>query len=360
MLVDEAIVHVRSGRGGDGVAHFRREKFIPKGGPDGGDGGDGGDVVLVADAHLDTLLSFVHQPHRRASDGEPGSGSDCHGRKGADCVVPVPLGTLIFDEADGALIADLSDPGVRLVVARGGRGGLGNLHFKSSTNQAPRECTAGGPAIERTLRLELKLIADIGIVGLPNAGKSTLLRATSRATPKVAAYPFTTLTPQVGVAELVGDRRLVLADIPGLIEGAAAGAGLGHDFLRHIERTRALLHLVDVAPLDGSDPAENYRTVRGELAGYSAELSTKPELVVLNKIDLVPDEERSERIAAIAKAIGLAGEPCVISGAARENIAAMLERCWTIAEKRTHRRWGEADPGAGERTGALSGRHPRP
>lgn len=340
MLVDSAIVFVRSGRGGDGSPSFRREKYIPKGGPDGGDGGDGGDVILVADAHQDTLLSFVHQPHRRATAGENGTRKQCSGSRGLDCIVQVPLGTLVYDEANGELIADMSTAGERLLVAKGGKGGLGNVHFKSSTHQSPREFTTGGEPVERRLRLELKLIADIGIIGLPNAGKSTLLRAVSAATPKVADYPFTTLTPQVGVADLDSDRRLVMADIPGLIAGAAQGAGLGHDFLRHIERTRALLHLVDVAPIDGSDPIENYRTIRAELAEYSPELAAKQELVVFNKLDLVPAAERAARVRELAAAIGVEGAPVATSGAAREGLAPMLERCWKLAEKRAITTWG--------------------
>lgn len=339
MLIDSAIIHVRSGQGGNGSSHFRRAKYIPKGGPDGGDGGKGGDVVLIADPHMDTLLSFAHQPHRRATPGEHGGGADCFGRAGEDCVANVPLGTLVFDDASGELLADLSTPGERLVVAKGGRGGLGNLNFKSATNQAPRESTQGEPAVERTLRLELKLIADVGIIGKPNAGKSTLLRAVSRATPKVADYPFTTLVPQVGVAELSDDRRLVMADIPGLIEGAAGGAGLGHDFLRHIERTRALLHLLDILPVDGSDPVENHRAIRAELAEYSPELMEKPELVVLNKLDLVPEEDRAARITEIQIALGLAEPPLGISAAAREGVVAVLERCWAMAKDRPVRVW---------------------
>jgi len=254
---------------------------------------------------------------------------------------------LVFDEGTGELIADLSTPDARVVVAKGGRGGLGNLHFKSSTNQAPREFTPGEPAVERTLRLELKLIADIGIVGKPNAGKSTLLRAISRATPKVAEYPFTTLVPQVGVADLGQERRLVFADIPGLIEGAAQGAGLGHDFLRHIERTRAVVHLLDVAPIDGSDPVENYLAIRAELAEYSEELAEKPELLVLNKVDLLPPEEQAHRAAEILAALGIDGEPLLVSAAARQGVLPMLEACWALTRSRQLRTWS-----AGERTAA--------
>lgn len=350
MLVDHAIVHVRSGRGGDGSPSLRREKYIPKGGPDGGDGGDGGDVIFVADPHEDTLLGFINQPHRRATAGEGGSRKKCSGSRGEDCIVTVPVGTLVFDDANGELVADMSEPGQRVLVAKGGRGGLGNVHFKSSTHQTPREFTEGGEAVERKLRLELKLIADIGIVGLPNAGKSTLLRAISHATPKVADYPFTTLTPQVGVVDLPtsrgSDRRLVMADIPGLIEGAAHGAGLGHDFLRHIERTRALVHLVDVAPIDGSDPATNYRTIRAELAEYSPELASKPELLVFSKVDLVPETERGRRLREVAASIashqGTDIDPLAISAATRQGLDAMLERCWALVEKRTIKTWATA------------------
>jgi GTP-binding protein len=348
MLVDSALVYVRSGRGGNGSSHFRRAKYIPKGGPDGGDGGDGGDVVFIADPHSDTLLSFVHEPHRRAQDGEGGSGSDCFGRRGADCVVRVPIGTLIFDHTSGELVADLSSPESRIVVAKGGRGGLGNLRFKSSTNQAPREFTPGESAIERTLRLELKLIADIGIVGKPNAGKSTLLRAISRATPKVADYPFTTLVPQVGVADLGEERRLVFADIPGLIEGAAQGAGLGHDFLRHIERTRALVHLLDIEPIDGSDPVANYRAIREELAEYSQELAEKPELVVLNKADLLPAAARKGRAEEIRSALRLDGTPLLVSAAARQGMEPMLEACWVLTRSRQLRTWSTGEGPAEE------------
>ncbi len=339
MLVDETVVYVRSGRGGNGSPHLRRAKYIPKGGPDGGDGGDGGDVVFVADPHTDTLIGLAHQPHRRARDGENGTGSDCYGRAGSDEMVQVPTGTLVYDAESGELIADMDEDGRSVVVAKGGKGGLGNLHFKSSTNQTPREWTPGGEAIERTLRLELKLIADIGIVGLPNAGKSTLLRAITRATPKVADYPFTTLTPQVGVADLTDDRRLIMADIPGLIEGAAEGAGLGHDFLKHIERTRAILHLIDLAPLDGSSPADNYRTIRAELAEYSVELAEKPELIVFNKLDLLPLDERDALIEELAGAIAMTEPHCAISAGARENIPALLERCWVLAAKRPRKTW---------------------
>ncbi len=290
VLIDQATIYVRAGRGGNGAVSFRREKYIPKGGPDGGNGGAGGDVVVVGDPQLDTLVSFTARPHHRAEHGESGTGRSMTGADGADVVLRVPLGTIVIHKTTNELVADISQRGQRAIVAHGGAGGLGNEHFKGPTNQAPRESTPGEPGEEKTLQLELKLIADVGLIGLPNAGKSTLLRAISRATPKVADYPFTTVQPNLGIAELSGERRIVFADIPGLVEGAAKGAGLGHDFLRHIERTRLLVHLIDIAPLDGSDPVRNYEMIRNELFEYSVPLAEKPEIIVFNKIDLVPDE----------------------------------------------------------------------
>ena len=331
MLVDRARIFVRSGKGGDGCMSFRREKYIPKGGPNGGDGGDGGSVILVGDDSIDTLLPLTHRPHYRASHGIQGKGSQLHGANGDDCIVKVPLGTLVTDEASGELLADIAVHNQELVVAKGGRGGWGNEHFKSATNQTPRETTNGQPIEEHTLRLELKLIADIGLVGMPNAGKSTLLSAISAARPKVADYPFTTLHPHLGIAELDMNRRLVVADIPGLIEGAADGAGLGHRFLKHIERTGALLHLVDVAPIDGSDPVMNYNTIRGELLQYSKELASKKELIVLNKIDLLPPDERDDVIGSIAEALNL--DPVITcSSATREGMTLVLEHCWILTK----------------------------
>jgi len=311
---------------------FRREKYIPKGGPNGGDGGDGGDVVLVGDRSVGTLLPLTHRPHYRAGHGIQGKGSQMHGANGDDKIVKVPLGTLVTDEASGDLLADISIEGQELVVAKGGKGGWGNEHFKSATNQAPQETTSGEPIEEHILRLELKLIADIGLVGMPNAGKSTLLSAISAARPKVAEYPFTTLHPHLGIAELDINRRLIMADIPGLIEGAADGAGLGHRFLKHIERTGALLHLVEVMPVDGSDPVSNYRAIREELERYSSELAAKDEIVVLNKVDLLPPDERDAILATIASELGL--DPVITcSGATREGIRDVLEHCWTLAKK---------------------------
>ncbi len=333
MFIDRATIFVRSGKGGNGCASLRREKYVPKGGPDGGDGGKGGDVVLRGDSSLTTLLPVTLRPHYRAQSGGPGMGKSMHGADGSDLVVAVPLGTLVFDAESGDLLADISGQDEQFVPVHGGRGGLGNEHFKSATNQTPREATPGEPAQDRVLRLELKLLADVGLIGLPNAGKSTLLSVISRARPKVAAYPFTTRYPHLGIAILAEDRRLVIADIPGLIRGAAAGAGLGHEFLRHIERTRLLIHLLDIAPLDDSDPVQNYRIVREELGEYAAGLLEKPEVIVFNKIDLVPAAERSARVAALTQQLVSRDpetRPLVISGATGEGVGEMLEACWNL------------------------------
>ena len=330
MLIDEARIFVRSGKGGNGCVSLRREKFVPKGGPDGGDGGRGGDVILVADQHLDTLLPFRHAPHHFAKNGQQGSSSSRHGADGADCRVTVPLGTLVRCEDSGELIADISEPGMEVLVAKGGKGGFGNEHFKSATNQTPRTATDGGESVERTLLLELKLIADVGLLGMPNAGKSTLLAAVSRARPKIADYPFTTLTPQPGIAELSGDRRIVIADIPGLIAGAAAGAGLGLEFLRHVERTHLLVHLVDALPPDGGSPAAHYQAIRRELEEFDVDLTGKPELIALSKIDLIPEEDRDGLRAAFAAAISKAPEEVfLISSATHEGLEPLLEAAWS-------------------------------
>ncbi len=332
---------MKSGKGGDGCVSLRREKYVPKGGPDGGDGGKGGDIVLVVDRNLDTLLGLTSSPHFFADNGRPGKGRSMHGADAGIVLVPLPPGTLVFDKNSGQQLADVSSPDDRIVVARGGRGGFGNEHFKSATNQTPRDATPGAPCEQRTLRLELKLIADIGLVGKPNAGKSTLLAAVSRATPKIADYPFTTRSPSLGITELGGERRLVIADIPGLIDGAAEGAGLGHEFLRHIERTTALVHLLDIAPVDGSDPVDAYKAIRRELADYSPQLAAKPEIVAINKIDLVPDTQRRAVVERIVAAIGGPGpgKPLVISGATGEGIRELLEACWDAAEKSDPAGW---------------------
>jgi len=336
MLVDQARVVIRSGKGGDGCSHMRREKCIPKGGPDGGDGGHGGDVVMWVDPHLDTLLEFRFQGHFFAEDGEKGTAKNCAGAAGADKLIAVPAGTLVYDLHTDAFIADMTEHGSRVVVAAGGRGGLGNERFKSSTHQAPTERTLGEPAIERELRLELKLLADLGLVGLPNAGKSTMLSSLTRAEAKIGAYPFTTLSPQLGIAELPGSRRLVVADLPGLIEGAAEGAGLGHEFLRHIERTKVIVHVLDIAPLDGSDPVENAEIIRGELQAFSPELANKPELLVFNKIDLVPEAERTKLVNKIANGLRVPkARRIAVSGATGEGLREMLEACWKLTDRAT-------------------------
>ncbi len=330
MFVDEAVIHVQAGDGGAGCVSFRREKYIPKGGPEGGDGGNGGSVVLVADSSKDTLLDFSGRHHWRAPRGEAGMGKKMAGHNGEDLVIQVPPGTLVYDANHGILIADLDAPEKRVVIARGGRGGRGNWHFKSSTNQTPRYAEPGTEGQERHLRLELKLIADVGLVGMPNAGKSTLLRAVSAARPKVADYPFTTLDPQLGIVELIGDRRMVFADIPGLIEGAQHGAGLGHAFLRHVERTKVIVHLIDLFPMDGSDPVENYRTIRGELESFSPKLASKREIIAANKIDLATDGD--EAFNRLRRELS-DKEIHAISGVSRLGVERLLETLWTILKE---------------------------
>jgi GTPase len=306
-FVDEATIDVKAGDGGNGAVSFRREKFIPKGGPDGGDGGDGGGVYLVADAGLNTLADFRYDRRFRAQRGENGSGRNCTGKSGEDLEVRVPAGTLVYDEETGELLGDLVSAEQRLLVARGGFHGIGNARYKSSTNRAPRQSKPGTPGEQRTLRLELKLLADVGLLGKPNAGKSTLIRAISSARPKVADYPFTTLYPNLGVVRVAAHRSFVVADIPGLIEGAAEGAGLGIQFLKHLSRTGLLLHLVDVAPPDGSDPVDDVHTIVNELAKFSAELGERERWLVLNKVDLLPDDEREGRCRSIVERLDWRG-----------------------------------------------------
>lgn len=289
-FIDEASISVEAGKGGAGCLSFRREKYVAKGGPDGGDGGDGGSVWLVADGALNTLVDFRYQPRYRAKNGQPGSGRNKTGSAGEDLLVKVPVGTTVIDEGTREVLGDLLLHGARLKVAAAGYRGLGNTRFKSSTNRAPRKTTPGTPGEQRKLRLQLKLIADVGLLGLPNAGKSTLLSRVSASKPKIADYPFTTLVPSLGVVGGDSDRSLVMADIPGLIEGAAEGAGLGTRFLRHVARTRVLLHLVDVAPLDESDPLANVELIENELLSYSAAFAERPVLIVLNKLDLLTQE----------------------------------------------------------------------
>ncbi len=290
-FVDEAEITVEAGKGGNGCMSFRREKFIPKGGPDGGDGGDGGSVYLLGDSNLNTLVDFRFQRRYRAQSGQGGMGSNCTGRAGEDLVVRVPVGTSIVDKYTDELIADIAGHGQKVLVAKGGFHGLGNTRFKSSTNRSPTKATKGTEGEVRTLQLQLKVIADVGLLGMPNAGKSTLLRAVSAARPKVANYPFTTLVPGLGVVRIELERSFVMADIPGLIEGASEGAGLGFRFLKHLSRTRLLLHMIDAAPLDDSDPVEQARAIVDELAGFSPTLAQKERWLVLNKTDMVDDEQ---------------------------------------------------------------------
>ena len=337
-FVDEAEIRVYAGKGGDGALSFRREKFVPFGGPDGGDGGHGGSIYLVADAGLNTLADFRFTKDFRAQVGQAGQGRQCSGRAGEDLVIPVPLGTVVRDADTEELIGDLTAAGQRLLVAQGGRGGLGNTHFKSSTNRAPRRTVPGSPGETRELRLELQVLADVGLLGLPNAGKSTFLRAVSQARPKVADYPFTTLHPQLGVVQVEAHRSFVIADIPGLIEGAHAGAGLGIQFLKHLARTRILLHLVDVAPLDeGVDPAADAKTIVRELKAFSPELATRERWLVLNKIDLLPPSERDARKAKIVRTLRHKGpvfEVAAINGAGcRPLVGALMDRLETLKQE---------------------------
>jgi GTP-binding protein len=297
MFVDRVTIDVEAGRGGNGCVSFRREKYVPRGGPDGGDGGDGGSIIMVAEPGVDSLAALAHRKQWRAERGEHGRGSNCHGRSAEDMVIRVPPGTVIFDADHGHILKDLAALGEQVVVAHGGKGGKGNTRFKSATNQVPRESTPGGQGESRRLTLELKVIADVGLVGKPNAGKSTLLSRVSRARPEIADYPFTTKTPQLGIVQLDLDRSLVMADIPGLIEGAHAGAGLGHEFLRHIERTRVLIHLVEPMPMDGSDPVENYRAIRSELVQYGHCLADRPEIIAVSKAELNGADAVQKRLA---------------------------------------------------------------
>ena len=353
-LVDEADILVKAGNGGNGGVSFRREKFIPKGGPDGGDGGNGGSVWLVADENLNTLVDFRHERRFRAERGQDGMGRQMYGKGGQDLEIRVPVGTVVTNLATEEVIVDLVRHGQRFKVAQGGRGGLGNMHFKSSTNRAPRRATPGTEGDERELRLELKLLADVGMLGFPNAGKSTFIRAVSAATPRVADYPFTTLYPSLGVVSIERDRSFVVADIPGLIEGAAEGAGLGVTFLKHVQRTRILLHVVDAAPFEmDCDPVETIvaevRTIEGELARFDPALLEKPRWLLLNKIDLLPEDEREERVAAVLAALEWEAPAFAISAIAKEGTRAvclrLMEALDTIrAEAREAQAVAEAAP----------------
>ncbi|MFO1424572.1 MAG: GTPase ObgE [Candidatus Competibacteraceae bacterium] len=347
-FVDEVTIRVEAGDGGDGCVNFRREKYIPFGGPDGGDGGDGGSVWLQADPELNTLADYRFTRRFRAEHGQKGMGANCTGRSGADLTVVVPVGTVAHDADTGELIGDLVEPGQRLLVARGGFHGLGNTRYKSSTNRAPRQFKPGTPGEARDLRLELRVIADVGLLGMPNAGKSTLIRAVSAARPKVADYPFTTLHPNLGVVRVGPLRSFVMADIPGLIEGAADGAGLGVQFLRHLSRTRLLLHLVDASPYsDSGDPVRDAQVILGELARYSAELAGRERWLVLNKLDLLPPEERAARMATIAAALGWTGPVFGIAALNGEGTEALINAVMECLERRV-----EAAAGAMTAAGA--------
>jgi GTP-binding protein len=331
MFVDEVEIHVAAGSGGRGCLAFRREKFVPRGGPSGGDGGHGGSIFIVASPHTSTLVNYRFHPEFAAKRGEHGQGSNRTGHNGSDLDLPVPIGTLVYERTgDPAeplrLLADLAVEGQRVLVARGGRGGLGNARFASSTNRAPRKVQPGEPGEEKDLRLELKLLADVGLVGFPNAGKSTLIARTSAARPKIADYPFTTLTPNLGVVRLDSDRSFVLADVPGLIEGAHRGHGLGHQFLRHLERTKVLVHVVDVSGASGRSPDGDLDTVRRELTLFQATLAEKPQLVAANKMDAVDDESRVEALARRASELGLPFFP--VSAATGAGVGELLEAIW--------------------------------
>ncbi len=315
-FVDEATIEVTAGKGGNGCVSFRREKFVPKGGPDGGDGGDGGSVYIEGDESLNTMIDYRYTRRFRAESGEAGRGRNCSGKSGSDLVLPVPLGTTVLDESSGEILGDIREAGERLLVAQGGFHGLGNTRYKSSINRAPRQSSPGSEGESRQLKLELKVLADVGLLGLPNAGKSTLIRAVSAATPKVADYPFTTLIPNLGVVKVDAYRSFVVADIPGLIEGASEGAGLGIRFLKHLTRNRVLLHLVDVAPLDGGDPGEAACAVIRELEAFSPTLAHRPRWLVLNKTDLVDETLLSECRDRIVAALNWSGPVYTISAVA--------------------------------------------
>ena len=328
-FVDEAKILVVAGDGGNGCVSFRREKYIPRGGPDGGDGGDGGDVYLEADENLNTLIDYRFENSFRAERGQNGQSRDCTGRRSSDVFIHVPVGTRIRDTATNEVLGDMLQHGQRLMVAKGGYHGLGNARFKSSVNRAPRQRTMGTPGEARELMMELMLLADVGMLGMPNAGKSTFIRSVSAAKPKVADYPFTTLVPSLGVVRMDNSQSFVVADIPGLIEGASDGAGLGIRFLKHLERCRVLLHLIDIFPVDESDPVENAKIIVGELEKYSEKLAEKPRWLVFNKIDLVDPEEAKARAQAIADALGWEDKFYMISAVNHEGVKAL---CWDLME----------------------------
>lgn len=342
-FVDEVSIFVKAGDGGNGMMSFRREKFIEKGGPNGGDGGDGGSVFLEADENLNTLVDYRYTRRFQAQNGEKGGSTECTGAKGEDLILPVPVGTTVIDASTQEVIGDLTRAGQRLMVAQGGWHGLGNTRFKSSTNRAPRQTTPGKPGEQRDLKLELKVLADVGLLGLPNAGKSTFIRSVSAAKPKVADYPFTTLVPNLGVVSVGRYKSFVIADIPGLIEGASEGAGLGIRFLKHLARTRLLLHLVDMAPLDQSDPAEAAEVIIRELEKFSPALAERERWLVLNKADQLLDDEREERMRAVVERLGWQGPVFVISALEREGTEALSHAIMRYMDERAVRIEEEPD-----------------
>lgn len=341
-FVDEAIIKVEAGSGGHGCLSFRREKFIPFGGPDGGDGGNGGCVFLEANKDLNTLIDFRYQRNYKAENGESGRGANCTGKAGDDLIIQVPVGTLVYDVDTGELLGDIREAGARLLVAQAGYHGIGNARYKSSINRAPRQTSNGKPGELRNLRLELRVLADVGLLGLPNAGKSTLIRSVSSAKPKVADYPFTTLHPGLGVVSVGPYKSFVMADIPGLIEGASEGAGLGHRFLRHLSRTCVLLHVIDVAPLDETDPVESANVIINELAAYNPDLLDKPRWLVLNKIDMLPDEEaREQTIKRIVDELKWEGPVFSVSAIRSEGTKQL---CYSLMQLIDEMKQAEADP----------------
>ncbi len=344
-FIDEATIRVEAGDGGNGCVSFRREKYIPRGGPDGGDAGDGGTVYLQADEGINTLVDFRHRRDYRAMRGENGMGRDCTGKKGDDRIILVPVGTIVVDDGTGEQIGDLVEHGQQLVVAKGGFHGLGNARFKSSVNRAPRQATTGTPGEIRWLRLELKLLADVGLLGLPNAGKSTFIRAVSSAKPKVADYPFTTLYPNLGVVKVDYERSFVVADIPGLIEGAAEGAGLGIQFLKHLSRTHLLMHVVDVAPYGGEDPVEGVQKIESELAKFNPDLAAQERWLILNKIDLLPEDECEQRCQAIIDELKWQGPVFKVAAISKTNTQELVYKIMEYLEEESAALDGESEVG---------------
>ncbi len=348
-FIDEAKIDVIAGNGGNGIASFRREKSIPFGGPNGGDGGRGGSVLAIADRNINTLIDYRYAKLHRARGGEHGRGSDCYGKGADDVVLRMPVGTLIHDSATGDVVADLTEHGQTALLAQGGKGGLGNIHFKSSTNRAPRQQTDGTPGEERSLKLELKVLADVGLLGMPNAGKSTFITAVSNARPKIADYPFTTLHPNLGVVRVGPEKSFVIADVPGLIEGAADGAGLGHQFLRHLQRTGLLLHIVDLVPFDAAvDPVREAKAIVAELEKYDPALAAKPRWLVLNKLDMLDAEEAKTRVAQFVKRYKWKGPAFGISALTRAGCEPLLYAIDAHLTARRRAERGEAAPGPDE------------